>query len=98
MADLAYVRKSLQVPMTYTTAPRSTNAPPPEQPPHTKKVKRPAVPILRHTIRLWVLGAAGVPAALFNEGQSAIAYINRAANIADAASYLSSIHAFYWYQ
>ena len=79
--------------MTNTTAPRSTNAPPPDQPSHPKKVKNPTIATLRHTVRLGVIGAAGVPAALFDEGRSAIAYIDRAANGMDAVSYLSSIHA-----
>ena len=53
--------------------------------------------ILRNTIRLGVIGAAGVPEALFDEGRSSIAYINRAANVVDDASYLSTIHALYYY-
>ena len=81
--------------MTDTTAPSSTNAPPSEQPSQTKKVKRPTIPTLRHTVRLGVVGAAGVPVALFDEGRSAIAYIDRNANVVDAASYLDSIHALY---
>ena len=58
--------------MTNTTAPRSTNVPPPEQPSRHKKVKRPSVLTSRHTVCLGVIGTAetalsgaqkGVPAA-----------------------------------
>ena len=46
-------------------------------------------------MRSGVIGAAGVPATLFDEGRSVIAYINRAKNVVGAASYLSSIHEFH---
>ena len=59
LADLAYVIKSLQIPTTDTTAPSSTNAPPSEQPSQTKKVKKPVIPPLRHTVRSGDIGAAG---------------------------------------
>ena len=45
-------------------------------------------------MRSVAIEAAGVQAALFDEGRSAIAYIDRAVNVVDAASYLCSIHAF----
>ena len=44
VANLAYDRKSVKVPMTDSSAPRSADGPPPEQPSRPKKVKRPSVP------------------------------------------------------
>ena len=72
VANLTYVGKSLQAPMTDRSAPQYANAPPSEQPSCHKKVKRPTMPTLGHTVCLGVIGSAetalcggqkGVPAA-----------------------------------